>query len=64
MKCELSKKRCVPCQGGVPPLEGDELRRLATELGGDWDVVDEHHLDREYQFRNFREALEFTNRLA
>ena len=42
MACELSKKRCVPCQGGVPPLKGDELRGLAAQLGGGWLVVDEH----------------------
>ena len=64
MECELSKKKCVPCQGGVPPLRGEELRRLAEELGGDWQVVDEHHLEKEYRFPNFRAALDFVDRLG
>ena len=64
MTCELSKKQCVPCRGGVPPLKGDELARLAEQLGGGWRVVEEHHLEKQYSLRNFREALDFTNRLG
>ena len=64
MECELSNRRCVPCQGGIPPLKGDDLQRLADQLGGGWEVVDEHHLQKEYRFADFREALDFTNRLG
>jgi len=61
---DLASKDCVPCRGGVPPLQGDELRRLHAELGHDWQVVDEHHLEKEYRFKNFRQALDFTNRVG
>jgi 4a-hydroxytetrahydrobiopterin dehydratase len=64
MTSELSKKQCVPCQGGVPPLKGSELCQFANQLDGGWRVVEQHHLDKEYRFRNFREALDFTNRLG
>ena len=57
---ELSKKQCVPCRGGVPPLKGDELQALRTQVDSAWSVVDEHHLEREYQFDDFRQALDFT----
>ncbi len=40
----LSKKECVPCKGGVPPLKGEELERLKEQVDG-WDVVEEHHPD-------------------
>ena len=56
----LASKQCVPCRGGVPPLEGKALAALQTELGGDWRVVDGHHLEKEYRFRNFVDALAFT----
>lgn len=56
----LADRKCVPCRCGVPPLKGEALARLAAELGGDWRVMDEHHLERQYKFRNFREALDFT----
>ena len=61
---DLAAKDCVPCKGGVPPLVGAELARLAAELGNDWRVVDDHHLEKEYRFPNFREALAFTNRVG
>jgi 4a-hydroxytetrahydrobiopterin dehydratase len=61
---ELAQKECVPCKGGAPPLKGDELTRLAGQLGEGWRVVNEHHLEREYKFENFRKALEFTNKVG
>jgi len=61
---ELSSKHCVPCRGGVPPLTGDLLRLLAQKLGGDWKVVDEHHLEKSYAFEDFKQALDFTNRVG
>ncbi|MCH9023536.1 MAG: 4a-hydroxytetrahydrobiopterin dehydratase [Planctomycetes bacterium] len=57
---ELADKSCVPCKGGVPPLKGDSLKALADQLA-DWQVVDEHHLTRTYPFKDFVEALTFTN---
>ena len=56
----LAEKECVPYKGGVPPLKGPDLTRLLAELGGGWSVVSEHHLEKEYRFKNFREALNFT----
>jgi 4a-hydroxytetrahydrobiopterin dehydratase len=60
---ELADKTCIPCRGGVPSLTADEIEPLARQLP-DWDVVDLHHLDRTYKFKDFREALEFTNRIG
>jgi 4a-hydroxytetrahydrobiopterin dehydratase len=64
MASELAKRACVPCKGGVPPLAGEALAALARELGGGWRVVDGHHLEQEYRFKNFREALAFANRVG
>jgi len=60
---ELAEKTCIPCRGGVPPLTADEIRPLA-EQAPSWDVVEEHHLDRTYKFKNFRDALDFTNQVG
>ena len=60
----LAEKECVPCQGLVPPLQGQDLARLAAELGGGWQVVAGHHLEKDYRFQDFREALAFTNRVG
>ncbi len=61
---ELASKQCVPCKGGTPPLAGQALRELQRQLNEGWQVVDEHHLEREFRFENFRQALDFTNRLG
>lgn len=58
---DLATRRCVPCQGGVPPLKGDALGALVRQLDGDWQVINDHHIEKTYRFRNFREALAFTN---
>jgi len=64
MQCDLAAKKCAPCRGGTPPLVGDALKALTARLGGDWQVVDEHHLEKEYRFPDFRRALEFVNRIG
>jgi 4a-hydroxytetrahydrobiopterin dehydratase len=61
---DLASKECVPCRGGVPPLEGEELATLSKELGEQWKVVEGHHLRREFTFPDFRQALDFTNRIG
>jgi 4a-hydroxytetrahydrobiopterin dehydratase len=60
----LAEKECVPCKGGVTPLKGNDLTRLASELNPGWKVVQEHHLEREFKFKDFREALTFTNKVG
>ena len=60
----LAEKQCVPCRGGVPPLKGEELTALHRELDPAWQVIDEHHLEREYRFDDFRQALDFTSRVG
>jgi 4a-hydroxytetrahydrobiopterin dehydratase len=60
----LAREKCLPCRGGVPPLKGKELEVMRRELGGQWQVIDEHHLEKEFKLRNFAEALAFTNKIG
>jgi 4a-hydroxytetrahydrobiopterin dehydratase len=57
----LAEKHCVPCKGGVPALQGEELDKLKSQLSG-WQVVDGHHLLKTYAFPDFRTALDFVNK--
>jgi 4a-hydroxytetrahydrobiopterin dehydratase len=59
----LSEKGCVPCQGGVPALKGGGISSLLKELRG-WEVINEHHLSKDYRFPNFKTALAFVNRVG
>ncbi|NGX61245.1 MAG: putative pterin-4-alpha-carbinolamine dehydratase [Chlamydiae bacterium] len=61
---KLAEKKCQACKGDTPPLEGETLSSLKKELGSKWKVVNDHHLESEFQFPNFKEALAFTNRVG
>lgn len=56
----LAEKSCVPCRGGVPPLPVERQQELLGQLSG-WDVVEGHHLVRDFRFNDFVSALAFTN---
>ena len=60
---QLADKKCVPCRGGVPPLQGKALEAL-HQVVPEWSVIDEHHITREYKFPDFASALEFVNRVG
>ncbi len=59
----LSAKTCVPCQGGVPPLRREQYDPLLKQLRG-WEVRDDHHLAKRYDFPDFATALAFVNRIG
>jgi 4a-hydroxytetrahydrobiopterin dehydratase len=59
----LAHKTCVPCRGGVPALSGKELESLHQQTP-QWKVVNEHHITRNFTFPDFKQALEFVNRLG
>lgn len=63
-ECKLSKKTCIPCSTSTPCLKGDQLDPLVKELGKGWQVIEEHHLEKEYLFKDFQGALDFTNRVG
>ena len=60
----LTEIKCVPCQGGEPPLVGEELKEYESSLP-DWEVYDNAtKIKREFEFPNFRLAIEFVDRVA
>ncbi len=60
---QLADKQCVPCRGGVPPIKGKELTALHKSVP-QWIAVNEHHLQREFKFPDFKQALAFVNRVG
>jgi 4a-hydroxytetrahydrobiopterin dehydratase len=59
----LATKTCVPCRGGVPPLKGKELEALRQQVPV-WKVINEHHITRPFTFPDFKQALDFVNRVG
>lgn len=60
---ELTKKKCEPCQAGAPKLKPEKIEELTKKVTG-WEVINGHHLKKEYEFDNFKQALEFVNRIG
>ena len=63
---ELRTFHCVPCRGGDPPLTADEIAGLAPQTP-EWQVIEEENiprLERTFKFKNFAQALAFTNRVG
>jgi len=60
---KLASLECIPCKGGVPPLKGERLTELLSELQG-WEVVEEHHLRKQYSLERFSGALAFVNQVG
>tara|TARA_Y100000588_G_C14228674_1_gene914251 strand:+ start:1200 stop:1547 length:348 start_codon:yes stop_codon:yes gene_type:complete len=61
---QLAKQQCIPCRGGVAPLKGNELKDIHAQLEQRWKIIEEHHLEKEYKFDDFRQALDFTVRVG
>ncbi len=60
----LAEKTCIPCREGTAPLKGRELQLLVHDLAKGWRVVAEHHLERDFKFPDFKQALAFTNEVG
>lgn len=60
---DLATKTCVPCRGGVPSLRGNELAALHQQTP-EWEVANEHHITRRFKFPDFKQALDFVNRVG
>jgi 4a-hydroxytetrahydrobiopterin dehydratase len=61
---DLASRKCEPCRSGAQPLRGQALAELAAQIDPGWTVVDEHHLRREFRFKDFAQALAFANRVG
>lgn len=61
---ELTRKRCVPCEGGVPKLTPDEARAYLASVP-EWTLTDDGiKIRREWVVKNFMAGLEFFNKVA
>ena len=66
---DLTKKHCVPCEGGMPPLTSEkeeEMLKLVQHDNGGWILLRDgvHRLHRKFKFKDFKSAMEFVNKIA
>ncbi len=60
----INKKTCIPCQGGIPPLEDKEINNLMQQLEDGWKVFENKDIRKEYIFNKYTDAIIFTNKIA
>lgn len=63
---DLAEMKCAPCRGDEPTVNEQEMAELKLKVP-DWEVVDRDgvkQLERAFRFRDFVQALAFTNQVG
>ena len=61
---DLTARRCVPCEGGVAPMDADAAAKMLDQLN-DWELDDAgKEISRNFKFKNYYETMAFVNALA
>ena len=45
----FTQAKCIPCQGGIPPLNANEIEPLLKLIDNNWSVIDDKELIRKHQ---------------
>jgi len=59
---DLTKSKCKPCEGGVLPLNADEITRLLKHVQG-WEHAN-GVIAKIYTFKNYYQTMAFVNAAA
>lgn len=60
---DLLKKKCVPCEGGAPPLAAAAVAALLPNVSG-WENIENKKIKKEFKFADFKQAIAFVDRMA
>lgn len=61
---ELNDKKCVPCSEGATPLNLEEINNFLKDLKDGWELKEDKFIEKTYKFKDFIQALEFTNKIG
>jgi 4a-hydroxytetrahydrobiopterin dehydratase len=61
----LLDQKCVPCEGGVEPMTKMDAESMRDFHVKDWEIAeDAKQISKKFVFKNFKEALEFVNKVG
>lgn len=60
---DLTKKKCVPCEGGAAPLGAARITEMMPHVPG-WVARDDKKIERAFTFQDFAGALAFVNKVG
>jgi 4a-hydroxytetrahydrobiopterin dehydratase len=62
---DLARRRCVPCEGGIPRLRREKIEALLGRLRGGWKPIERgRRLTKRFTFPDFAAALAFINEMG
>jgi len=61
---DLSNKKCKPCEGGIAPLNPDEVGKYLKQIKADWKYIEDNKISKEYSFVNYKHTMDFVNKVA
>jgi len=61
---DLGNKKCKPCEGGIAPLNKEEVAEYWKQIMDDWKVIENKKISKEYLFVNYRHSMDFVNKVA
>lgn len=65
MSSDLAAKHCVPCEGGVPPMDADTVKANMGKLADRWDIVnDGKAVQATFKFKGYARTTGFVNAVA
>ena len=60
---DLSKKKCIPCEGGIPAFDLSQIHLYLKKIDG-WSVLKNketnYYIEKTFKFKNFLESEEFV----
>ena len=64
---DLSEKKCIPCEGGIPSFDLSEIHKYLKKVDG-WDVKTDdnkaYYLIKDFKFEDFKKSQEFVNKIG
>ena len=64
---DLANKKCVPCEGNIPPFNAEEIHKYLKKVDG-WEVKSDdqktYYLIKEFKFDNFLKSIQFVNKVG
>ena len=64
---DLSEKKCIPCEGGIPSFDLSEIHKYLKKVDG-WEVKTDdnkaYYLIKNFKFEDFKKSQEFVNKIG
>ena len=60
----LANKKCIPCEGSIPPFDEVEIAKYMKLINENWDLIDNKKISKEFAFVNYKHTIDFVNKVA